>query len=85
MGVSAGLCAAVAVHPLDVLKTRIQYYHEPLSLRGAFQDVLTETGVRGLYYGVWYRALQIIGGTMVGMVVFDSVLLSRNEKRSQQR
>jgi solute carrier family 25 carnitine/acylcarnitine transporter 20/29 len=51
----AGGCGGVAMWsfalPMDVIKTRIQGSHTPLSFAGAFRVIMAERGVAGLYVG----------------------------------
>lgn len=59
-GVSGGVSATLALHPLDVIKVRLQAHdganadpHKSYNgLRHAFKSIVSESGWRGLYQGV---------------------------------
>jgi hypothetical protein len=47
----SGLVTAVAIAPIEVVKTRMQFAKTRLSLRDAFAATYAETGVRGFWRG----------------------------------
>jgi len=61
-GFSAGVVSCLTVHPLDLLKNRLQLNTQTRSRRGdsfrIFRDVVRhEGGVRALYRGLWPNML----------------------------
>ena len=82
-GLAAGLCSAVAMHPLDVLTTRLQAQshrsEQGKNVARALLDIARTDGIRHLYVGV---VPNIVGSMMEWGVYFLGYNYVRNQLRN---
>eukprot|EP00045_Choanoeca_perplexa_P004564 m.39155 g.39155 ORF g.39155 m.39155 type:complete len:311 (+) comp12642_c0_seq1:64-996(+) len=84
-GLASGVVGKAVLHPLDVLKKRLQVWEfvearRPFgqhsgsqTLQGCFRSILAKEGVPGLYKGLVPALVKAAPGTMVTFLVYDAV------------
>ena len=71
-GIGAGALAALAVTPMDVVKTRLQTANDPtLSMLQVYKDILRKEGVRAFFKGSIQRCIVVAPLFGISLGVFD--------------
>ena len=73
-GALAGVAASAVTNPIDVIKTRVQCFETPQSLRQTLHDVLQEAGWRGLYSGFMPRLLAAVPRSVCTVLAYERAI-----------
>ena len=73
-GALAGVAASAVTNPIDVIKTRVQCFETPQSLRQTLHGVLQEAGWRGLYSGFMPRLLAAVPRSVCTVLAYERAI-----------
>ena len=74
MGLSgsvAGACAGFLVTPFDVIKTRLMTNDSQLTTIQVVRDIMSESGVKGLYKGAMIRMAYLCAGGFAFFGIYE--------------
>ena len=73
-GALAGITSTVATNPLDVIKTRLQCSETSVSALAVARGVLSESGWRGFYSGLYPRIAAAIPRSVCTVLFYESAI-----------
>jgi solute carrier family 25 folate transporter 32 len=79
-GASAGLCSAILVNPLDVVKVRLQNSQTNQSFSRVLKDIVYKEGVKGLFRGLSATTIAYIVDRALWFPIYQQTRLELQNK-----
>lgn len=58
-GLASGILTTIASHPWEVIRSKMQFSLEKISMRSVVKNILEENGYKGFFTGLKYRVIRV--------------------------